>query len=409
MELDLSFYYQEAGFKRNGLDCYLCGKRNKLIIQTPEERIRQAFIQYLIIEKKVPLNNIAVEYPLSRTTKTERRRADLVVYGDFENKRPVLVIECKKADWILTERDVEQAKYYNSILKANCIVITNGISFLAYKFVTGEYKRISLIPTFQQLLRDDSMKKFVIKDVPNVRHFSLQEIELDVVRKAFIDLGAIGEDTSKALYTFIINIHELLFDETQRFTGIEFMNGVIIKDIGVVFDSFGNVAGGNWTGDYRKFLIRLSAQNHVTVGIGIFASGKNIDHPKFGNTKGYTYLNVSIDDYEKSHNSLQLNIDKNVFLEKGFYTISHDGKLTNGKRGSVKSEIVKRHLVDNAPHLIPDGQTIALGIFPENELYFSHASYVSQFIANLIEYALLRDEIRRNLNLQTELQSNKIL
>lgn len=394
MDLNLSEYYPVETFSRNGVDCVLCRIRNRLIIKTPEEYVRQAFINYLVYEKKVPANKIRVEFPLSRIKNNEKKRADVIVY-DNDDKKVVLVIECKKGDWGLTDRDFEQAKYYNSVLKADCIVITNGNYHLTYKVFNKEYKKINIIPTYENLLNKYSLKKHIVQDYPYKRGDTLEEYYSKETHDFFLECGFIGVDTKKELYPFISNLIDLVFDADSIFENLHFNGNTILKDLGTSKDSFGNAAGGNWNGDYKKFLVRDKNGDHQTIGIGIFGSAKYENHPRFGNSKGYTYLIVSIDDYEKSHNSLQLNIDKNVNLINGIYYINHNGKLTNGHSGSIKFDVVKNYLKKHAPNLLTSDNTIQLGAFPEKMLYLHSDQNSINFITNLIQYAILRDEIRR--------------
>lgn len=394
MDINISKYHPTETFSRNGLDCFVCKIRNRLIKKTPEELVRQAFIEYLIVEKNIPIDRIEIEFPLTRVKKGDKKRADILVYGDDDNEKVVLVVECKKGDWGLTDRDVEQAKYYNSVLKANCIILTNGNYHLTYKIFNDEYKEISIIPTYNNLLKDHSLKKHIVEESFYERN-TFEELYSKETHDSFLEWGHIGVDTKKELYPFISNLVDLVFDNNSKFENLSFNGNIILKDLGTVIDSFGNAAGGNWNGEYKKFLVRNKNGDHQTIGIGIFGSAKNENHPRFGDSKGYTYLVVSVDDYEKSHNSLQLNIDNNVKLINGIYHINHNGKLTSGHSGSIKFEVVKSYLKKHAPHLLVHGDTIQLGVFPDKKLYLHSDKYAIDFITNLIEYAILRDEIRR--------------
>lgn len=394
MELSISKYHPTETFSRNGIDCVLCKIRNRLIKKTPEELIRQAFIEYLVIEKEIPLTKIEIEFPLSRVKKGDKKRADILVYGDDDNEKVILVVECKKGEWGLIDRDVEQAKYYNSVLKASCIVITNGNYHLTYKIFDNQYKQINVIPTFSALLKEHSLKKHIVHNSPYERK-SLEELYLKETHELFIDWGHIGVDTKQEFYPFVANLVDLIFDKNSKFENLNFNGISILKDLGTVYDSFGNAAGGNWNGEYKKFLIRNKNGDHQTIGIGIFGSAKYENHPRFKNSKGYSYLVVSVDDYEKSHNSLQLNIDNNVKLINDVYYVNHNGKLTSGHKGSIRFDVVKNYLKKKAPHLVVAGDTIQLGVFPYKRLHTHTDMYSINFISNLIEYAILRDEIRR--------------
>lgn len=394
MNINISKYHPTETFSRKGVECFLCNIRNRLIKKTPEELIRQSFIKFLIIEKNIPIGRISIEFPLSRVKKGETKRADILVYGDDDQEKIILVVECKKGDWGLTERDVNQAKYYNSVLNANCFIITNGQYHLTYKKFDSQFKQINIIPTYFNLLKEHSLKTHIVKEYFYERN-TLDGLYSKKIHDFLIDWGHIGVDTKKELYPFVSNIVDLIFDKNSIFESIHFNGNVILKDLGTVIDSFGNAAGGHWNGEYKKFLIRNKNGDHLTVGIGIFGSMKNKNHPQFKNSKGYTYLIVSIDDYEKSHNSLQLNIDNNVKLINGVYYVNHNGKLTNGHSGSIKFETVKSYLKAHASYLLNRENIIQLGILTDRELFLSNNKNSVNFITNLIEYAILRDEIRR--------------
>ncbi len=394
MDIDIKTYYPTKKYNRNGTECILCGIRNRLIKITPEEKIRQAFINFLISERGVPKDKIDIEYPLTRVSKGDRKRADIIVYGDKSDSKVVMVVECKKGNWTLTDRDKQQAKYYSSILKANCVVITNGSYHVTLKNFNGVDKQINVIPKYSDLLKQNSLKRFVIDEEPYGRH-DLEQIYSGEAAEFFLEWGHIGVDTDKQLHPFISNLVDLLFDSESTFENLSFNGYTIVKDLGTVVDTFSNAAGGQWAGEYKKFLVSDKKGNHQTIGIGVFGSAKHENHPLHGNSKGFSTLVVSIDDYEKSHNSLQLNIDKNVKKINQLYYVNHSGKLTSGHKGSIKFDVVKNYIKKRAPHLIAPGDIIRLGILPDKKLFRHTDKHSQDLIKNLIEYAILRDEIRR--------------
>ena len=73
-------------YSSSGHKCYLDPFRQKLIIKTPEEKVRQAILQYLVIDKKIPEEMIKVEWPLSKYGVKSRRRADIIIER-FDKKR----------------------------------------------------------------------------------------------------------------------------------------------------------------------------------------------------------------------------------------------------------------------------------------------------------------------------------
>ena len=98
--LNLPDYKFELKRKQNKL--YInCIVRNKLLVLTPEEWVRQNFIAYLISEKNVPKSLIAVEKQILVNGLT--KRFDILV---FDNKGiSQILIECK-ADTILVNQEV---------------------------------------------------------------------------------------------------------------------------------------------------------------------------------------------------------------------------------------------------------------------------------------------------------------
>ena len=89
--------------------------RKKHLVLTPEEWVRQHFIQYLIIEKKFPATLLQIEGGLS-LNKT-KKRSDILVYNSAGEK--IMVIECKAPSVAITQATFDQAARYNSVYKAH--------------------------------------------------------------------------------------------------------------------------------------------------------------------------------------------------------------------------------------------------------------------------------------------------
>ena len=65
--------------------------RKRFYVLTPEEWVRQNFIQYLIQEKEFPASLMAIEKGLKLNGM--QKRTDIVQYNKSGN--PVLIVECK--------------------------------------------------------------------------------------------------------------------------------------------------------------------------------------------------------------------------------------------------------------------------------------------------------------------------
>ena len=109
--------------------------RRCYVTATPEERVRQAYIKYLVEELHVPISNIAVEKKL--LVNRQVRRFDIVV---SVKGRCAAVVECKAPSIPLSENVLFQAAAYNSVLKADYIVLFNGENQLICKREDKEYR-----------------------------------------------------------------------------------------------------------------------------------------------------------------------------------------------------------------------------------------------------------------------------
>ncbi|NHB69565.1 type I restriction enzyme HsdR N-terminal domain-containing protein [Perlabentimonas gracilis] len=98
--------------------------RKKFVALTPEEWVRQHFINYLVEKKQYPIGLISVEMPVMINGMPQR--ADIVVYNRMA--KPVVVVECKAPTVILSNSTYTQAARYNLVLKAQLLVVTNGVS-----------------------------------------------------------------------------------------------------------------------------------------------------------------------------------------------------------------------------------------------------------------------------------------
>lgn len=74
-------------------------------LKDPEEKVRAAFFEELVLDYGYNPNRIKIEVPVPRRTPADR--ADIVVYEDNELKKPYLVVECKKDG--ITDAEFRQA------------------------------------------------------------------------------------------------------------------------------------------------------------------------------------------------------------------------------------------------------------------------------------------------------------
>jgi len=121
--------------------------RKKYVVLTPEEWVRQNFIQYLINEKQYPASLIAVEISLKYNTL--QKRADVVVYN--KKGEPVVLVECKATNVKITQETFHQAAVYNMNFKVSHLIVTNGLNHYCCQmnYIDKTYLFLSQIPDFQ--------------------------------------------------------------------------------------------------------------------------------------------------------------------------------------------------------------------------------------------------------------------
>ncbi|NTW23282.1 MAG: type I restriction enzyme HsdR N-terminal domain-containing protein [Lentimicrobium sp.] len=113
--------------------------RKKFVALTPEEWVRQNLIQYLSINKNIPLHMMACERGLvvNRMTK----RFDLLVYNT--SGKPVMIVECKAPSVVLSDDVYFQIARYNLALKVNYLLVSNGIQHV---FGVVDYSSGIIVP-----------------------------------------------------------------------------------------------------------------------------------------------------------------------------------------------------------------------------------------------------------------------
>ncbi len=103
--------------------------RKKHLLLTPEEWVRQHFVNLLVKHYQYPSGLIKMEGGL--TYNRLKKRSDIVVFDAEGN--PFLLVECKAADVPLTQSVIEQASRYNLTLKCPFVVVTNGMKTFCFQ------------------------------------------------------------------------------------------------------------------------------------------------------------------------------------------------------------------------------------------------------------------------------------
>jgi hypothetical protein len=143
----ISIEYPPPAFKiekREGIECIFDSWRKKWIVLTPEEWVRQNFLQYLLQTMQYPSSLIAVEKEIKLGEL--KKRFDILVYNKTHS--PWLIVECKAMDIDLDESVLQQALRYNMSVPVDYIVITNGKRCMAWHRRDRELKPVNELPLF---------------------------------------------------------------------------------------------------------------------------------------------------------------------------------------------------------------------------------------------------------------------
>lgn len=129
--------------KEQGKEIIFDECRKQWVLLTPEEWVRQNFLQYLMQVKKYPGSLIAVEREIMLGD--IKKRFDIVI---FKNAEPWMLVECKEMEVELSEAVIKQILNYNITLQVKYLVITNGKSTFGLHLGQGKFKWLNELPDF---------------------------------------------------------------------------------------------------------------------------------------------------------------------------------------------------------------------------------------------------------------------
>ena len=110
---------------------------------TPEEWVRQNFLQVLVQKQHVPTSLIAIEKEIKWGD--TKKRFDILVYKDT---KPWLLVECKEMNVPLSENVLRQVLHYNSKIETQYIIITNGNDTFGFDVKNQPPVVIETLPNF---------------------------------------------------------------------------------------------------------------------------------------------------------------------------------------------------------------------------------------------------------------------
>lgn len=125
--------------------------RKRYVALTPEEWVRQHFVEYLIEEKQFPAALMANEVSLMQNG--IKRRCDTLV-ADREGQ-PLVIVEYKAPEIEITQQVFDQIVRYNMVLRARYLMVSNGMSHYCCQidYENNTYSFLNDIPEYAELLQ----------------------------------------------------------------------------------------------------------------------------------------------------------------------------------------------------------------------------------------------------------------
>ncbi len=123
--------------------------RRRYVALTPEEWVRQHFVNYLINHLGYPAPSLANEVQL--TVGEKHLRADTVLFS--RDMRPRMIVEYKAPSVAITPDVFNQIAVYNTLLHVDYLVVSNGIEHYCRRidYTTGQALPLDHIPTYDML------------------------------------------------------------------------------------------------------------------------------------------------------------------------------------------------------------------------------------------------------------------
>ncbi|MBR1621701.1 MAG: type I restriction enzyme HsdR N-terminal domain-containing protein [Prevotella sp.] len=123
--------------------------RRKYVALTPEEFVRQHFVNYLTAHRNYPPTLVANEVELSVGNK--HLRCDSVVYDS--SLSPRVIVEYKAPTVAITQQVLNQISAYNLLLHVDYLMISNGLEHFCCRmdYDNNTYVFLDHIPAYEEL------------------------------------------------------------------------------------------------------------------------------------------------------------------------------------------------------------------------------------------------------------------
>ncbi|MHB1177736.1 MAG: type I restriction enzyme HsdR N-terminal domain-containing protein [Daejeonella sp.] len=136
--------------QENNITCIFDEIRKKFLVLTPEEWVRQHFVQFLIKEKKYPRSLIKMEGGLKLNSL--QKRSDILLFNNSGEK--IMLVECKAPSVKISQETFDQVARYNFIHRVKYVVVSNGLKHFCSEidFEKGSYNFLNELPEYSSSL-----------------------------------------------------------------------------------------------------------------------------------------------------------------------------------------------------------------------------------------------------------------
>jgi type I site-specific restriction-modification system R (restriction) subunit len=123
--------------------------RHKFVALTPEEWVRQHFVNYLIKDRNFPAGRLSNECNIHLNGL--KRRCDTVLYDEY--LKPLVIIEYKAPEIQITQTVFNQIATYNMALKVKYLIVSNGLKHYCCRmdYENQKVEYLEMIPNYSAL------------------------------------------------------------------------------------------------------------------------------------------------------------------------------------------------------------------------------------------------------------------
>ena len=134
---------------QNGKNVIFDPLRRKFVALTPEEWVRQHFVNLLTEIKGYPKGLLANEVQLNLNG--TKKRCDTVLFD--KNLQARMIVEYKAPHVEITQNVFDQITRYNMVLKVEYLIVSNGLNHYCCRidYTTMKYTFLPDIPAYGEL------------------------------------------------------------------------------------------------------------------------------------------------------------------------------------------------------------------------------------------------------------------